>query len=811
MSSDNQRYGRQVAVFGAGIAGLTAAHELVERGFDVEVYEVAAPSLLDQFDGAACSVGGVARTQWGRVEIDEHAPGQPGPNNGPPLPFDHSPVQPLLLHLDPPDGRNRAYFQPGTASFVDNNAVDVILDRIVAAIHGYVVGHGPIRQIEVRGFTHARPVEAGTVTPPSGAAATLDYERAHVVAQQLQAKLAAQTGIPKPIDVQVSARGYGLANDPTQPDDRRDFASVHMVEDWIPGEHGFRFFPSCYHNLFDTLRRIPVPDDGHAVYQDTPRTVLDNLLPPELFGILGKNASGAQQLTIRREPPRSLQVLFEELSSVMKALGITVADQARFQLKLFQYMTSCRQRREQSYENLSWAEFLELDDPGYSAEFRTYTNSSAQLLVAMDATRCDARTYGNISVQILQDQLQAGRRVDGTLTGPTSLVWFEHWRRYLEMQGVRFLRGRLDGFVHADAQTIWPKVTIWRDFDADGAKHAAPVATPTVLVRDFYVVAIPGQEVQKLLIQDDPTSQLQGPDLDRIRHFPFGDATQVDTGGALAHMSGIQYFFDCDFKILAGHAIYPDSPWRLSSISQPQFWTQRTGWWTGYRSIVSVDIGSWNISPQDGSPIAWESSRQQIAQETWQQIKAAVDLQIGASIDLHRQRGMPLPRTVCPEPIFYHLDDNLQFGTAGVTANHAPLLINRAGEFRERPGRLDRLQGYELNYGNLVFAGVHMQTYTRLTTMEAANESARHAVNAILNACADPAPGSSLRPYRGDFCSISDPEDNEPADLQILLTLDERLHAMELPHFVEILGLKSLPTQLLQPDPDLSILGGLVA
>lgn len=42
--------GRRAAVFGAGVAGLTAAHELADRGFDVTVYE------RDHIGGKAWSV-----------------------------------------------------------------------------------------------------------------------------------------------------------------------------------------------------------------------------------------------------------------------------------------------------------------------------------------------------------------------------------------------------------------------------------------------------------------------------------------------------------------------------------------------------------------------------------------------------------------------------------------------------------------------------------------------------------------------------------------------------------------------------------
>ena len=66
--------GPKVAVFGAGIAGLTAAHELAERGFAVTVYEAAEDSRQalgntresKRIKDAAKSVrlGGMAATQY---------------------------------------------------------------------------------------------------------------------------------------------------------------------------------------------------------------------------------------------------------------------------------------------------------------------------------------------------------------------------------------------------------------------------------------------------------------------------------------------------------------------------------------------------------------------------------------------------------------------------------------------------------------------------------------------------------------------------------------------------------------------------
>lgn len=52
-----------VTVFGAGIAGLTVAHELAERGFTVQVVE---PDK-SQFAEYQCQVGGLAANQFARA------------------------------------------------------------------------------------------------------------------------------------------------------------------------------------------------------------------------------------------------------------------------------------------------------------------------------------------------------------------------------------------------------------------------------------------------------------------------------------------------------------------------------------------------------------------------------------------------------------------------------------------------------------------------------------------------------------------------------------------------------------------------
>ena len=120
--------------------------------------------------------------------------------------------------------------------------------------------------------------------------------------------------------------------------------------------------------------------------------------------------------------------------------------------------------------------------------------------------------------------------------------------------------------------------------------------------------------------------------------------------------------------------------------------------------------------------------------------------------------------------------------------NKAPFLVNRTSEFADRPGRLgDDGKGYEFCLNGWMLAGTYMKTHTRITTMEAANESGRHAVNGLLDRLG----------FTGDRCQIWNPEDYEVGDLELLKKLDEKLFDRNKPHFIDILGWETLPDQLL--------------
>jgi uncharacterized protein with NAD-binding domain and iron-sulfur cluster len=169
-----------------------------------------------------------------------------------------------------------------------------------------------------------------------------------------------------------------------------------------------------------------------------------------------------------------------------------------------------------------------------------------------------------------------------------------------------------------------------------------------------------------------------------------------------------------DRPLVNGHAIFLNSKWALTAISQQQFWeldleNRGDGRVEG---ILSVDISDWDTKGSNGKA-AKDCTKEEILDEVWNQIVAHID---DGSLD-------------AANVLFRFLDPAIHFDpvTRKPTGNDDPLLINTKRSWANRP---DAATGIP----NFVIASDFVRTNTDLATMEGANEAARRAVNAILDA-----------------------------------------------------------------------------
>jgi 15-cis-phytoene desaturase len=218
-------------------------------------------------------------------------------------------------------------------------------------------------------------------------------------------------------------------------------------------------------------------------------------------------------------------------------------------------------------------------------------------------------------------------------------------------------------------------------------------------------------------------------------------------------MDGIQFYLSQDEPLVNGHAIYLDSPWALTSISQRQFWTNvdlsQFGPGT-VRGILSVDISDWESPGVVYGKPASECTAQQIKDEVWAKLKQ--HLNVAGTV-----------RIEDANLVSWFLDPDISFPNPGSAANAEPLLINTAGSLQYRPEAQVELE-------NFFLVSDYVRTYTDIACMEAANEAARRAVNCLLLAAGSSAPPAQLWPLE------------EPGFLKPIQEIDRIRFSLHLPH-----------------------------
>jgi uncharacterized protein with NAD-binding domain and iron-sulfur cluster len=450
----------------------------------------------------------------------------------------------------------------------------------------------------------------------------------------------------------------------------------------LPAEHGFRFFPGFYRHLPDTMTRIP-----HGG-----RSAADHLVPATR--ILLAQAGGRNELVAAARVPSSL----DDLAVVIRfawefgtGAGIPPPELTWFLERLVTLLTSCDERRFEQWEKSSWWEYV-------GAERRTdafqkfLADGLTRTLVAARAREISARTGGLILCQLLFDLTRAGGRADRVLDAPTSEAWIDPWVARLRALGVDLRAGSEVAGIDCDGRRITGATV-------QGA------AGPERVRADHYVAALPVERLRLLL---SPGLRAAEPRLAALPRL------------VVRWMNGALFYLDRDVPLQHGHAIFIDSEWALTAISQAQFWPDVDLRQRGdgrVEGILSVDVSEWERPGRRTGKVAMACTAEEIRAEVWEQLVDHVD---DGSLD-------------AANVLAWFLDPAIQFPNPTGATNLEPLLINTAGSWADRPDAVTRIP-------NLFLAADFVRTHTDLATMEGANEAARRAVNGILDATGSGAP-----------------------------------------------------------------------
>jgi uncharacterized protein with NAD-binding domain and iron-sulfur cluster len=481
----------------------------------------------------------------------------------------------------------------------------------------------------------------------------------------------------------------------------------------LPGEHGFRFFPGFYQHVPDTMRRIPFPGNASGVF--------DNLVAAAQCAIAQEMKPLFTFLThLPRTPDDWVLVLKDWFDR--DELNLDPGEAEYFAERLINIMTMCDDRRFAELEIDPWWHYTDAANRSIAYQ-KLLARGMTRSLVAMRAEEANTRTVGSILIQMMMSLTGQSGTLDRVLNAPTSDAWIDPWIAHLTATGlVTFHPEHAAKAFHFNGGKI------------TGVEVQSPAGT-SLVTGDFYLAAFPVEVAKDLLATPFGSA---APSLARIANLKT------------EWMNGLQFYLARDVKVCTGHVICADSPWAVTLISQPQFWsgTDMAGFGDGtVKGLISVDISDWTKPGNKTThKKAEDCTEAEIVAEVWAQISD----HLRATVD-------PLLPNDMKDA---YLDPSITFP---VVMNQQPLLVNIVGSWTNRPNAKTEIP-------NLFLASDYVRTNTDLATMEGANEAGRRAVNEILAAANSAAAPAGVWTFP------------EPAIFVPLKELDELLFKWGLPH-----------------------------
>ncbi|WP_408649043.1 hydroxysqualene dehydroxylase [Streptomyces poriticola] len=455
----------------------------------------------------------------------------------------------------------------------------------------------------------------------------------------------------------------------------------------LPAEHGFRFIPGIYHNLPDTMRRIPFPGNPHGVW--------DNLVAPSEMSFA---RTGREDLRLplpwpgHRPPDLSLDDVRRALTAVMEtARGIPPHQTAYFVNRVLVFLTSCDERRNEVWEATPWWDYIRAGRMSHDYQ-RILAVGVTRNIVATKAEEASTRTVASLLEAFLFNGL--GRGADGPLdrilNAPTNEAWIDPWITHLTSLGVEFEVGRTVREVLYDGGRV------------TGARITDRTGRARTVTADHYVCAMPVEHARRTW---GAALRAADPQLARC------DELETDW------MTGIQFYLTESAPLLDGHLNCVDSPWALTAIQQAGHWPGRDfsrDYGDGAAvDCISVDISEWDRPGVLYGRTAKQCTRTEVARDVWAQLKAALN-----------DTGKAVLRDSALHSWF--LDPGVDGIGTPHPVNEDELLIHPVGTFHNRPTAATRIP-------NFFLAGDYVSVDIDLATMEGANASARAAVNALLD------------------------------------------------------------------------------
>ncbi|NSL43873.1 FAD-dependent oxidoreductase, partial [Streptomyces sp. 8P21H-1] len=472
----------------------------------------------------------------------------------------------------------------------------------------------------------------------------------------------------------------------------------------LPGEHGFRFIPGIYHNLPDTMRRIPFPGNPNGVH--------DNLVAPE--EMLFARSGGREDIRIPLPRPGGTpaELTPDEIRRALTAFldtsfHLPLHETLYFADRLLVFLTSCDERRDGTWERTPWWEFVRAGRMSYDYQ-RLLAVGITRNIVATKAEEASTRTVGSVLEAFLFNALGRGADgpVDRILNAPTNEAWIDPWVTYLKSLGVGFEVGWTVLDLPLEAGRI------------AGAVMEDRAGTRRTVTADHYICAMPVEHARRTW---NPALRAADPQLAAC------DLLETDW------MTGIQFYLTESAPLAHGHLDLVDSPWSLTAIAQARHWPGHdfpADFGDGtVVDCLSVDVSEWDRPGILYGRTAKQCTRAEVAREVWAQLKASLN---------------DTGRTVLKDSALHSWFLDPAVGGLGTPdpTNDEQLLIHPTGTFHHRPRSATRIP-------NLFLAGDYVAVPIDLATMEGANTSARQAVNALLEHVGSPAGRCTVTPlYR---------------------------------------------------------------